>query len=222
MDEEIKQLNQKLDALTTQVQYLTTLAQIAERGRQDRAELMHDAMPIANDVMRLATAHFQDVQDYVNIQSLVRITKKLARHLPDIEKLLDQIDGVNDLFETIGTISKGIYNSAENALVNAERKGYFVAAKGGMQIIDNIVTSFSADEIKQLGENIVLILRTIKDMTQPEVMQFLRNTVAIVEEESEKPIDISYRSILGQMRDPQVRRGLAQALRVLSSLGKQE
>ena len=221
MEQAMLDLTRKIDFLSTQVQFLTEQAKQAELARQAREELIHDAMPIANDMMRLASAQLQEIEGDVNPQNLLRLLKKLLRHAPDFEKLLDQIDSANDLLDISGPIIKSVYNKAETALGNAERKGYFSAAQGGIYIIDNIVTSFSADEIKQLGDNIVLILRTIKDMTQPEVMQFLRNTVAVVEKESEAPVDISYRSLLGQMRDPHVRRGLAQTLRVLSSLGGQ-
>jgi len=42
MEQSLVELNQKLDALTAQVAYLTDQAQMAERQRQERAELMRD------------------------------------------------------------------------------------------------------------------------------------------------------------------------------------
>ncbi|MCW1970393.1 MAG: hypothetical protein KIH69_019965 [Anaerolineae bacterium] len=221
MEQAILALNHKLDALTAQVQYLTEQVKQAELARQARDELVRDAMPIANDLMRLSSDHLQTIQGDLDLPTLARLLKKLLRHAPDFERVLDQLDGVNDLLEVSGPIVKGVYDKAETMLSQAERKGYFRAAQGGLYILDNIVGAFSPDEIRQLGDNIVLILRTIKDMTQPEVMQFLRNTVAEVEKDSDAPVDISYRALLGQMRDPHVRRGLAQTLRVLSSIGGQ-
>ncbi len=87
--------------------------------------------------------------------------------------------------------------------------------------MDNIVTSFSEDDVQQLGDNVVLILRTLKQMTQPEVMTFLNKTVIDVEKEVELPVDISYRSLLNQMRDPNVRRGLGLTMRMLRTVGAQ-
>lgn len=75
--------------------------------------------------------------------------------------------------------------------------------------------------MRQLGSNVVLILQTIKEMTQPEVMHFARNMVSAIESEGPAAVSISYRSLLGQMRDPNVRRGLALTLRVLRNLGLQ-
>lgn len=212
-------LNEKLDRLTAQVAYLTEQAEQAERSRRERDELLQDAMPIANGLMQRATIELQDIEDYVDPADLIRVVKKLARHLPDVEMLLDEIDGMKDLLGIAGPISKDAFNKAEIVMDQAERKGYFKFAAGGMKIVDNIVTSFTEEEVQQLGDNIVLILRTVKDMTQPEVMNFVRHTVSVAEEDA--PVDTSYRALIGQMRDPNVRRGLAQTMRVLSSIGAQ-
>lgn len=140
---DIDMLNEKLDRLTAQVEYLTEQATLAERSRRERDELLHDAMPIANSLMQKATAELADIEDYVNPDDLIRILKKLVRHAPDIEKLLDQLDGVNDLLEIAGPISKDAFNKAEGVMDQAERKGYFRFAQGRMKILDNIVTSFT-------------------------------------------------------------------------------
>jgi uncharacterized protein YjgD (DUF1641 family) len=221
MDPAIAELNQKIDALAVQVQYLAEQAQQAERSRREREELMRDLAPVASDAMRLATEHLQDIEQYVDPADLTRLLKKIARAAPYIEQMLDQLDGVKDMLDVAGPISKSAFGRAEDVLDLAERKGYFAFARGGMRIVDNVVTSFSEDDIKQLGNNIVLILRTVKEMTQPEVMNFLRTTVTSAEAELDVPVDASYRALLGQMRDPSVRRGLALTLRMLSSIGAQ-
>jgi len=53
MDQSLVDLNQKIDALTTQVAYLSEQAQIAERQRQERAELVRDLTPIANQAFQI-------------------------------------------------------------------------------------------------------------------------------------------------------------------------
>ncbi|MCL5994937.1 MAG: DUF1641 domain-containing protein [Chloroflexi bacterium] len=221
MEQEIAELNHKIDLLTAQVQYLAEQAGVAERARQERAELMHDLMPVANDAMQLATEQLQEVEAYMNPADLFRLLKKLIRAAPYIESLLDQLDGMKDLLEVAGPLTKEAFSKAEGVFDEADRKGYFAFVKGGARIMDNIVTSFTEDDVKQLGDNVVLILRTVKEMTQPEVMNFLRNTVTVAEKEVEAPVDISYRGLLGQMRDPNVRRGLVLTMRMLRTVGAQ-
>lgn len=149
MDPSIAELNQKIDALTDQVRYLAEQARIAERARQEREELLHDLMPVANDAMRIATEHLQEVESCVNPADLIRLLKKLARAAPYIEQALDQLDGVKDLIDVAMPLSKDMFGKAERALDVADRKGYFVFMRGGMQIVDNIVTSFSEEDIRQ-------------------------------------------------------------------------
>ena len=221
MDESIAELNHKLDLLTSQIAYLTEQAQASERAREERSELMHSMMPIANDAMRIATEQFQEVEQYVDPRDLLRIAKKLVRAMPYIEVMLDQLDGMKDLLEIVMPMTTDIFHKVEGIMDTADKKGYFKFANGGMQIMDNIVTSFTEDEVKRLGDNVVLILRTVQQMTQPEVMNFLRNTITIAEKEVDAPVDSSIRALVGQFRDPNVRRGLALSMRMLSTVGAQ-
>lgn len=214
-------LNVKLDLLTQQVMYLTAQAQQAERARQDRAELMHDLMPVANDAFRLATEELQEVQEYVDLNDILRLFKRLLRNTPMLERMLDQLESVSELADTMMPLSDQAFEKAVDTLQMFEQKGYFTFARGGMQIADNIVTSFTADDVKKLGDNIVLILNVVKDMTQPEIMQFVHNTLLVAEKEIEKPVDTSIPALLKQMRDPNVRRGLALTMRVMSVVGAQ-
>jgi len=214
-------LHGKLDLLTQQVAYLTAQAEQAERARQDRAELIRDVMPVANDAFRLATQELEEIQEYVDLRDLLRLVKRLWRNTPMLERMLDQLESMSELADTLLPLGDQAFEKAVDTLQTMEQKGYFVFAQGGMQIADNIVTSFSADDVKKLGDNIVLILNVIKDMTKPEIMQFVHNTLLVAEKEIEKPVDTSIPALLKQMRDPNVRRGLALTMRVMSVVGAQ-
>jgi uncharacterized protein YjgD (DUF1641 family) len=214
-------LHTKIDLLAQQVAYLTAQAQEAERARQDRAELMRDLMPVANDAFRLTTEQLQEVQEYVDLNDILRLFKRLLRNTATLERMLDQLESMSELADTMMPLGDQAFEKAVDTLQMFEQKGYFTFARGGMQIADNIVTSFTADDVKKLGDNIVLILNVVKDMTQPEIMQFVHNTLLVAEKEIEKPVDTSIPALLKQMRDPNVRRGLALTMRVMSVVGAQ-
>jgi uncharacterized protein YjgD (DUF1641 family) len=221
MQPELMELNQKLDALTAQVAYLTEQAQAAERSRAEREELVHDVMPIAKDALNLATVHLQDVEEYVRLDDLLRMLKKLVRHGPQLEALLDQLDAVFDLVETVNPIALEAVTKATTMMDELERKGYFAFGESGLRLVDNVVTSFTKEDVDRLGDNVVLLLNTIKDMTQPEMLTFVRNTLAASEKALEEPVNTSLGALLSQLRDPQVRRGLALTLRILKTVGAQ-
>jgi uncharacterized protein YjgD (DUF1641 family) len=221
MDEAMLELNRKMDLLSAQVQFLTEQAQAAGRQRAERAELMRDLTPIVNDAYRLTVEQLEEVQHYVDLNDLLRLLKRLLRNGRNFDKMLDQLESVLDLVETIGPLSDQAFGKAVDTLEGMERKGYFVFARGGMQIVDNIVTSFGEEDVRLLGNNIVLILRTIKEMTQPEVMNFVRNTVEIIDREKDQPVQTSLVALWRQLQDPNVRRGLAISMRVLRTIGVQ-
>ena len=221
MDQEIVELNRKIDTLTAQLSYLTEQAQIAERQREGRAELVRDLTPIANQAFQMTIEQLEEVQEYIDLNDVLRLVKRLMRNGRNFEKLLDQMESIADLIDTLGPLSDEAFSKTIATLADLEHKGYFTFARGSRRILDNIVTSFSADDVDRLGDNVVLILNTVKEMTQPEIMNFVRNTLIIAEQEIEKPVDTSMLGLVRQMQDPAVRRGLALTMRVLHVVGSQ-
>ena len=221
MDQALVELNQKIDTLTGQVAFLTEQARIAERQRQDRAELMRDAMPIVNDVYRMTVEQLEEVERYVDLGDLLSFLKRVLRNGRNFQAMLDQLESIMDLMQTVGPLSDAAFSKVVDTLQELERKGYFVFAKGGVKILDNIVTSFGEDDVQQLGDNIVLILQTVKSMTQPEVMNFVQNMVQVMDSEKDDEVDISLMALMRQMRDPDVRRGLTLTMRALRTIGAQ-
>ncbi len=200
MDPSLVELNQKLDALTAQVAYLTEQAHVAERGRQERAELVRDLTPIANDAFRLTVEQLEEIQEYVDLGDLLRLLKRLLRNGRNLDKLLDQLESVMDLAATVSPLADDAFGKAVDTLAEMEHKGYFAFARGGMQIADKAVASLADEDFDRLGDNVVLILNTVKNTAQ---------------------LDTSYRGLLRQAGDPAVRRGLALTMRVLQIVGAQ-
>jgi uncharacterized protein YjgD (DUF1641 family) len=221
MDQDMVELNQKIDLLTAQVQFLTEQARINERQREERAELLHDIMPVVNDAYRLSVEQLEEVEQYIDLADLLRLLKRLLRNGRNIEAMLDQLESMVDLVNTVGPLSDDAFGKAVDLLEQAEHKGYFVFAKGGMRVVDNIVTSFGEDDVRRLGDNIVLMLRIVQQITQPEMLTFVNNMVQAIDLEKDQPVETSMWSLWRQMQDPQVRRGLGLTLRVLRTLGAQ-
>lgn len=221
LETDLLALNQKLDLLTAQVAYLTEQARLAQQERESRDDLVDTAMPIAREAMDIVTRELHEVQEEIRMEDLLRLSKKLLRHVPQLEMLLDQLDSLSDLLATVGPISREMITKLTELMDELDRKGYFAFARGGGRLVDNVVTSFTEEDVNRLSENIVLILNTVKDMTQPEILSFVRNTLLLAEEEVSKPVSTSMLSILRQMQDPAVRRGLALTLRILRAIGVQ-
>ena len=197
MEQALVDLNQKIDALTAQVNYLAEQTRIAERQRQEREELMRDITPIANQAFHMTIEQLEEVQEYVDLSDMLRFVKRVLRNGRNLDRTLDQLESISDLIDTVGPLSDEAFAKTVDTLSMMEQKGYFAFTRGGLRIIDNIVGSFSEEDVSRLGDNIVLILNTVKDMTQPEILNFVRNTLLVAEKEIEKPVDSSFAARAG-------------------------
>jgi uncharacterized protein YjgD (DUF1641 family) len=217
VDPAVAELNQKLDRLARQVEFLTEEARRQKRRQQEWDELKDDAIPVFNELFRLSVQQLAEIEPHAQLEDVLRLFKRLLRNTRNLEQLLDQLESFMDLWHDLSPLSQGAFLALMNRLNELEQKGYFVFLQGGLDMADRIVTSFDENDVRQLGENIVLILQTIKEMTQPEIMTMLRNTATVVRDE--EPVDTSLVSIIRQLNDPAVRKGLAKTLKVLSKVG---
>jgi len=219
IDQSIIELNCKLDLLTTQVALLTDEAQQQQRRRQELQELQNDLTPIASDIFRISVNELEEVENYVQLEDILRLFKRLLRNTHNLEQMLDQLESTMAMFQEISPLTQDGFMTLMTRLDEAERKGYFAFVRGGMGVMDKVVTSFSEEDIDQLGDNVVLILNTVKEMTQPEIMNLVRQSAEIIREE-EPPEDVSMLSIMRQLNDPAVKRGLSKTLSVLRTVSE--
>lgn len=216
VDPTIAALNLKVDRLTEQVTFMAAEMRRQQRRREEWDELKADVTPIFNDLFRMAVEQLEELDGHVQLEDILRLFKRLLRNVRTLEQMLDQLESILELAQDAGPLGHDAFRVLVNRLDEMERKGYFAFAQGGLEIVDNIVTSFTEEDVRQLGDNIVLILQTIKEMTQPEIMHLLRTTVHVAKEE--EPGETSLLSIVRQLNDPAVKRGLARTLNVLRSV----
>ena len=156
--------------------------------------------------------------------SLVERLDRLSLQMTEIQEELAQQRQFREALLQLTELAGPVMEMLTSRLAEWEARGYFSFAEGGLQIADRVVTSFSREDVEALGDNIVLILSTVKEMTQPEVMHLLSRTAIEVQDTEDEPLGPppSTLALLRQMRDPDVRRGLARTLTVLRSLGAQQ
>ncbi|HEY5186234.1 MAG TPA: DUF1641 domain-containing protein, partial [Actinomycetes bacterium] len=212
-----------LDLLSEQV---GAIAEELRRQRQSRerwSELVTDLTPVTKGVMDVATRELGDLSEDVSLEDAVRFLRTTARELPRLEALMAQLDSMSQLVsEVVPLVGPGV-GKLTDVLQQLDDKGYFMFAQGGMEIADKVVTSFDHDDVVALGDNVVLILNTVKEMTQPEVMGMLKRTFVTVQEVEEAHTEPpSMFALIKEMRDPQTRRGLARVMSMLRTVGEEQ
>jgi uncharacterized protein YjgD (DUF1641 family) len=218
-EQTLADLNRKIDYLTEQVAFLTEEARRERRRRQEWDELKNDLTPVAGDVYRVAVRELAEIDGYFSSEDVLRLVKRLLRNTRNMEQMLDQMESFSALWQDVSPLTQQAFLTLMTRLEEAEQKGYFAFMRGGMDIADRVVTAFDEEDLQQLGDNIVLILQTVKEMTQPEVMTMMRNTAESLRHD-EPAADVSMLSILRQLNDPAVKRGLSKTLNVLSTVSE--
>lgn len=147
------------------------------------------------------------------------IEQSLAVLVAEADERRRTRESLNELVGDMTPIATQGFESVTKALAEIEDKGYWEFAEGGLGVVEKVVGSFGKEDLDSLGDNIVLILETVKEMTQPEIMQMMRSTLAYASEidETEEPPGLL--SLLGRLRDPAARRGLYRLIFLLESLG---
>jgi uncharacterized protein YjgD (DUF1641 family) len=230
--EQLAEINQKLDLLAqsigvlgAQVNYLMERAEAERRRQQMWDDLFADLKPVLNDMYAATEEQLSEMQQFVTLDDILELVKRLARNTRTLNEMLDLLESAHDFVKDASPLTKEMVTEATDRLAELERKGYFGFARQSFYVIDQIVTSFSEEDVKQLGDNIVLILNTVKALTQPQMMTLLNNlTQGFHEAEAEAragKLDIGYLALLRKMRDPEVRRGLAITLETLRRVSAQ-
>lgn len=230
--DQLAEINQKLDLLTqslsvlsAQVNYLMERAEMERRRQQMWDDLFADLKPVVNDLYAATEEQLGEMQQFVTLDDILELVKRLARNTRTLNEMLNLLESAHDFVKDASPLTKDMMIEAIDRLAELERKGYFGFARQSFYVVDQIVTSFSEEDVRLLGDNIVLILNTVKALTQPQMMTLLNNlTQGFHEAEAEAQagrLEIGYLALLRKLSDPEVRRGLAITLETLRRVSAQ-
>jgi len=172
-------------------------------------------------VTTLDTHHDVEVTPRVDDDRLAAIEARLDDLLAHAERRDAELEPLRDLAAEIGVLSGPAMESVTSHVATWDERGYLRFARSSARIAERIVTSFDEQDVEALGDNVVLMLETLRDLTQPEILRLLRQTAGSVGHLDPAPDGPppSTLALLRQLRDPEVRRGLARMLDVLRSVG---
>jgi uncharacterized protein YjgD (DUF1641 family) len=230
--DQLTEISRKLDLLTQsmmvlgqQVNYLQEQAENSRRRQQALDDLLADLTPVVKEMYSAAEEQLEEMQQFVQLEDLQLLVKRVARNTRNINEVLDYLESGLDFVHDAAPLTKEMMTEATTVLSEMERKGYFGFVRQGGYVLDQVVTSFGEEDVKQLGDNVVLILNTVKSLTQPEMLNLVNGLTAgfhAAEAEADAgTLDTSLFGLVRQMRDPEVRRGMAVTLAALKKVSQQ-
>jgi uncharacterized protein YjgD (DUF1641 family) len=217
----VESISERLERLERSVEEIAGELRRQRRARERWQELADELAPIAEEAMGV-TIRRLGAEDF-DVADLASLARAVLRDASTIEAWIGPLRSLAALADEVGPLTAPAVASLNTLLQRLDDRGYFTFVREAAGVLDTVVTSFTDEDVRLLGENIVLILQTVKQMTQPEVMGLLgRTAVSLQEVETEgfaQPP--STLALLRQMRDPEVRRGLARLLETLRAIGAQ-
>ena len=213
---QIDEINKKLDIILEEIE-------LQKKHRREMEDLKDDLFRVGKDLYETAVIELEEVHDHIKTGDILHLGKKLLRNVNNLSRAFDQMESARDFLRDVSPLVRESILSLMSKLDEIDRKGYFQFAKELQNAVDNVVTSFTAEDVKHLGENIVTILNTIKNLTQPDMLHAINNAVNVYKNIDLKVDEkVTLFSLLKEMNSPEVKRGLAVGLKFLKNLASLE
>ena len=170
LQEQINQLNQKMDVVLS----IVTQQQLKTESVED---LLADLQIVGKDMYDTAVVELENEQVEFDIDQIKKLGIRLLNNVENIGVVLSMFESMVDFTKDAGPLVRESIIDMSKRLNEFEQKGYFEFWAETGRVIDNVVTAFSKEDVAQLADNIVTILKTVKSLTQPEMMHTLDNAL---------------------------------------------
>jgi uncharacterized protein YjgD (DUF1641 family) len=214
LEDQIQVLNGKLDVILEELNF--------QRNRREQVEdLVKDVSLVGKDLFETTVNRLDKAGIEINGYDLEKLVLKIARNISTFNMLLDSLESGNDLIKDLSPVIRQIGLDLINMLHNLEEKGYFIFFRELLNILDKIVTHFTIDDLKALADNVVTILETIKNLTQPDMLKAVNNALAIYKNlDTENMKEISMLKALRMMNSKDGKRALGFIMTFLINVAK--
>lgn len=214
-------IQQQLAQIQSQQALILEELAIARRHRREMEELKEDLTGIAKDVFQSAVVELEDVAPFVQTGDFLKLVKKIIRNVHNINEVIHKFESVLDFFEDGKPIGKDLFQDLLYRLDEFDRKGYFEFIAELFRVADNVVTHFGVEDVKLLGENIVSILETVKNLSQPDMLHSINNAVSIYKDLDTQQIEeYTIWRTLKELRTPEMKKGIGFIMTFLKNLSR--
>jgi uncharacterized protein YjgD (DUF1641 family) len=208
----VDEIDRKLDVILEEIE-------LQRRHRREMEDLRDDLTRVGKDLYDSAVIELEEVHDHMETADAVHLLKKLLRNVNNINLTLERLENAQDFLQDFTPVSRELFIDTMNRLDELDRKGYFEFIAELARVGDTVVTSFSPEDVRRLGENIVTILQTVKSLSQEDVLRTVNNGLSVYRQLSiDVPEKVSTWQLLRELNTPEMRRGMAYLIRFQKSL----
>lgn len=212
MQDQINAMNRKMDIILEEIS-------IQKQKRQEVEDLVTDLSIIGNDMFKASVDELDHAGVELDSEALKSLLFRLLRNVGTLNDLVEMIESTTDLAKDAAPIVHQLGLDGIAKMNEMEQKGYFDFVREVFQIIDNVVTHFSKEDVRLLAENVVTILETIKSLTQPDMLGAMNNAVNIYKKiETHDIQEYSLWKAFKEMRSPEMRKGIGFMITFLKNI----
>lgn len=150
----------------------------------------------------------------------------LGQIMARLDDIQSQLAGLSErqekqaeLLEVMTPIARDVMDTSIDRLQALEDKGWFRFGKELGGVADRIVTGFSPEDVRLLGDQVVAILGTVRSLTQPDVLA-VANQAAEALQRPERAAPVGLYGMMRASKDADVRKGFGVMLEVLRRVGQ--
>jgi uncharacterized protein YjgD (DUF1641 family) len=204
---EAKDLSGRMDAMERKIDRILEHVARQDLQREVAQDLITDLSLIGKDIYNSTVSELEKHSVEVSPDELRRLSLNLLKNTGNFNEMLELMESLMDLKKDAVPILNETIIELTGKLHELENKGYFRMAREMAKAIDNIVTGFKPDEIQQMADNIVPLLRTMGNLTRPEMIAALNSVSAAFEKTVKGEIpSISPWKAMREMNSPHFRR----------------
>jgi len=211
---QIAELNQKVD---------TILEYVNQQRLKSEAinDLIGDASIIGKDVYDSTVKALDEHEVVLEPDELRELGIRVAQNVGNFNSMLDTLGSAMDLMKDVGPIANEVIIDTTKKLNEFEQKGYFEFLKEFGHILDNIVTYYGVEDMRMLADNVVAILDTVKNLTQPDMLKSVDNAVKVFANlEMENVPEYSIFRVMREMNKPEMKKALGFFITFMKNMSK--
>ena len=211
---QIAELNQKVDTILEYVNQQRLKSQAID-------DFIDDASIIGKDVYNSTVKALDEREVVLEPDELRELGIRVAQNVGNFNAMLDTLGSAMDLMRDVGPIANEVIIDGTKKLHEFEQKGYFEFLKEFGHIIDNIVTYYGVEDMRMLADNVVAILDTVKNLTQPDMLKSVDNAVKVFASlEMENIPEYSIFKVMREMNKPEMKKALGFFITFMKNMSK--
>jgi len=218
---EEKAINSRLDALEKKIDLILQFVNQQRIKSTMIDDLGADLAIIGKDMYHTAVDELDKRQVEIQPDEVSDLFISLLRNIENFKSMMNMFEMMFDLVKEIGPIFNEVIIDFTKQLAALEKKGYFEIMKEIPPIIDNIVQGLTPQDLRDLADNIMLIINTVKDMTQPDMLKSIDNAIKMYSSmDMDKVPSYSIWKVMREMNSPEMKKAIGFGVSFMKNLSQ--